>query len=135
MIAAEDWKAEFATWDTNFWATDADGLPVAKILTATPVITNTETMVAAGNLYVNATGFGLTYAVEGTGVTLNGNVVTVAPEAAGTTFTVTVTNTFTGESVSKEFGVVTTEEKTISEAYYIDLSVGDTGLRSTLPIR
>ena len=30
MKAATDWKAEFATWDTNFWTTDADGLPIAK---------------------------------------------------------------------------------------------------------
>ena len=32
MIAASDWQAEVATWDTSFWATDADGLPIPKAL-------------------------------------------------------------------------------------------------------
>lgn len=30
MIAATDWQAEVATWDTSFWATDSDGLPIPK---------------------------------------------------------------------------------------------------------
>ena len=32
MKAASDWQEEFATWDTNFWTTDADGLPIFKSL-------------------------------------------------------------------------------------------------------
>ena len=67
MIAAEDWKAEFATWDTNVWTTDADGLPkfiarefVVEVEYDSNVVLNFDKADQLANLYVYGSKAGTT---------------------------------------------------------------------------
>ena len=132
---APDYKAVFASWaefqeDANatqfftndFWTISENGIPVPKTLSIT--IKNTVTGVPAGTDYVvNYPGYASLSINEVEGVTLSGNVISVADNVAGgTKIVVTLTNAITGETSTKELTVLT---NTVINAAEVDFDLNN----------
>ena len=113
-------------WDNKFW-TVKNGIPVpSSMLEGNAVeIKNEQTYVGIGKTAISATGNFVAYKLDATdpGITLDGNVITVANGVKNVTFTVTAYAVY-DESIcdSKQFAVPDTQVIEVEKTLYAEVT-------------